>query len=245
MTQYLFGTGQLYTMPVGGGAPVKFGALQDISVDFSADVKQLFGQYQFPLDVARGKTKIEGKVASGEVNVDFYNSFYFGQSVDPGQIVQATNEPQTVPAMSTYTITVDHDMDFVMDLGVVGTDGTVFTQVAAMPAAGQYTVSDAGVYTFNMANASDDVLITYLYESATPSTSGSLTITNQLMGITPKFQMVLSSQYNNKQFTMILYTCVAEKMSMPFKQDDYLITDFGFQAQANEAGNIGIITTTG
>lgn len=58
--QYTFGTGNLYTTPVGGGAPFRFGALQDVGVDFSADVKQLFGQFQFPLDVARGKTKIEG-----------------------------------------------------------------------------------------------------------------------------------------------------------------------------------------
>lgn len=37
MTQYTFGTGQLYSVPTGGGNPLRIGALQDVSIEFSGD----------------------------------------------------------------------------------------------------------------------------------------------------------------------------------------------------------------
>lgn len=244
MTQYVFGTGDLFFTALAGQSPLKIGALQDVSVDFSSDVKQLFGQNQFPLDVARGKTKIEGKAASGNVDVTSFNQFFFGQSTSTGETVRAINEPGTVPAMSMYTVTVAEAATFVQDLGVYdAATGLPLTQVAAMPAAGQYSVSNVGVYTFNMAQASGDMLFNYLYEET--GTGNTMIINNQLMGTTPKFRLVLSQIYNGQTFTLVLYSCVAEKLSLPLKQDDYLIADFSFQAQANAAGIIGYLSTTG
>lgn len=243
MSQYMFGTGQLFATPVGGGAPLRFGALQDVSVDFSGDIKQLFGQYQFALDTARGKTKIEWKASSGNIDVTAFNTIFFGQTVaSNNELKQAINETGTVPAMSTYTVTVTNAADFYMDLGVYNAStGVALKQVAATPAAGEYTVS-AGVYTFNVAQASTAMLFNYLYESA--STGGSLDINNQLMGATPKFQLVLSQVYDSKTFTMLLYSNVADKLSLPLKQDDYLVAELSGQAMADSANRIGRITTT-
>src|SRR5689334_12555436 len=55
-----FGAGSLWGYPVGGNTatnptPTFFGTLQDVSLDISGDVKQLYGQKQFPEAVARGK----------------------------------------------------------------------------------------------------------------------------------------------------------------------------------------------
>lgn len=243
MVQYVFATGDLFSTPVGGGAPFKFGALQDVSVDFSADVKQLFGQYQFPLDVARGKTKIEGKAATGQVNAEAFNTFYFNQTVTSGQLQRAINEAASVPAMMPYTVSVDEAANFYMDLGVFyAATGVQLVQVASAPAQGQYSVSDMGVYTFNSMDASAALLFNYLWNDSAGST---LDIGNPLMGDTPKFQMVLSQTYNGKTFTLVLYSCTAEKLSLPLKQDDYLIADLTFQAQANDANQVGALTTTG
>lgn len=243
MTQYVFGTGDLFFASQTGANPSKIGALQDVSVDFSSDIKQLFGQYQFPLDVARGKTKIEGKAASGNIDVIAFNQFFFGDTAPTGQTLRAINEADTVPAMSTYTITAAEAATFVEDLGVYLADtGEALTQVASAPATGEYSVnSTTGVYTFNVAQASADVLLNYLY---TDTGGNTLTINNQLMGSTPKFRMVLSQIYNAQTFTLVLYSVVSEKLSLPFKQDDYLISDFSFQAQANAAGQIGYMSTT-
>jgi hypothetical protein len=244
MSQFVFGTGQLFATPVGGGAPLRFGALQDVSVDFSGDIKQLFGQYQYALDTARGKTKIEWKASTGNIDVEAFNQIFFGETVDTGnQLIQVINEPGAVPAMTTYTITVTHGADFVMDLGVYkAADATPFKQVASAPAAGEYTVSTAGVYTFNAADASTNVLINYLWEDA--ATGGSLDISNQLMGNTPKFQLVLSQIYDGSTFTLLLYSNVADKLSLPLKQDDYLIAELSGQSMADAANRVARITTT-
>lgn len=244
MTQYVFGTGQLYSVPQGGGDPLRIGALQDVSVEFSGDVKQLFGQYQFPLDVARGKTKIEGKIGSGNIDVAAFNTIFFGQTVtNNSEKRQAINEAASVPASSTYTVTVANSATFSLDLGVtLVSNGQQLTQVASTPGAGEYSVS-AGVYTFNSAQASAGVLINYLY-TATTSGSGTLNLTNQLMGTTPKFQLVASQTYSNKVFTMMLYAITTEKLSLPLKQDDYLISEISFQAFADDLNRIGYISTT-
>jgi hypothetical protein len=244
MSQYVFGTGQLFATPVGGGAPLRFGALQDVSVDFSGDIKMLHGQYQFALDVARGKTKVEWKASSGNIDVASFNQLFFGEVVDEGdELVQVINETGSVPAMSTYTVTAAQGANFFMDLGVyLAADGTPLQQVATTPGDGEYTVSVAGVYTFNAAQASAGVLLNYLYESA--STGGSIDLSNQLMGSTPRFQLVLSQVYNAKTFTVLLYSNVAEKLSLPLKQDDYLIAEFSGQAFADEAGRVARLTST-
>lgn len=245
MTQYVFGTGQLFSMPVGGGAPLKFGALQDVSVDFNGDIKQLFGQYQFALDVARGKTKIEWKASTGNIDAMAFNQIFFDNELTEGnQLVQVQNEAGAVPATpGPYTVTADNGADFVMDLGVyLASTAEPLKQVPATPGPMEYTVSAAGVYTFNAAQEGDGVLLNYLWEEA--AAGGSLDITNKLMGSTPRFQLVLTQVYNGQTVTLILYSCVSEKLSMPFKQDDYLISELSGQAFADAANRVARLTTT-
>jgi hypothetical protein len=244
MTQYMFGTGQVFTMPVGGGSPLRLGALQDVSVEFSADVKQLFGQYSFPLAVARGKTKIEGKIGTANIDAKAWNDVFFGAALtNNAEKLQANNEAGAIPNASTYVITVANAADFYLDLGVMAVlTGLPFKQVASAPAAGQYMVAN-GVYTFAAADAGKAVLLNYLYDGDTAG-SGSLLLTNTLMGATPKFQMVASQTFEGKTFTLILFSCVSDKLSMPLKQDDFMMPELSFQAQANASNQIGLITTS-
>lgn len=247
MTQYMFGTGQLYSTPVGGGAPIRLGALQDVSVEFSGDMKMLYGQYQFALDVARGKTKVEGKIGSGNIDVSAFNSLFFGnQLTNNSEKKQIVNEAASVPATpGPYTVTVANAASFYADLGVtLVTTGQSLKYVSGTPDAGEYSVNPAtGVYTFNAAQEGDGVLINYLH-TATTAGSGTLEITNQLMGTVPRFQLICSQVFKGKQFTMVLYSCVSDKLSLPLKQDDYLISEMSYSAQANDANSIGFISTT-
>lgn len=242
MTQYVFGTGQLFSTPVGGGAPLKFGALQDVSVDFNGEIKTLFGQYQYPLSSARGKTTIEWKASTGNVDAAAFNSIFFGQDITTGdELIQVQGESDTIPA-TPFQITVANGADFFQDLGVVDEDGKPLVQVASAPATGEYSVSAAGVYTFAAADTGKEVFIDYLYESA--ATGGSLTIDNKLMGNTPRFRLVLSQVFEGKTFTLILFSAVAEKLSLPLKQDDYLIADLSGSAFADDRNRVARITTT-
>jgi hypothetical protein len=98
--QYGFGSGILYGIrtDISGVAPIRFGVLQDVTIDFAAEVKELFGQQQFPVDVARGKTKITGKAKFALLQTSVYNQLFFGQTSALGQQLFAFNELQTVPA---------------------------------------------------------------------------------------------------------------------------------------------------
>jgi hypothetical protein len=243
MSQYVFGTGQLFAMPVGGGAPLRFGALQDVSVDFNGDIKELYGQYQFALDVARGKTKIEWKASSGNIDVNAFNTIFFGQTVTTGsELLQVFNEAGTIPA-TPFQLTAVHGANFVMDLGVYdATTGLPLKQVPSGPTTGQYSVSVAGVYTFAAADTTKAVLLNYLWTSA--STGGSLAVGNQLMGVTPRFQLVLSQTYEGSTFSLILYSNVANKLSLPIKQEDYMMADISGQSFADAANRVARLTTT-
>lgn len=244
MPQYGFGTGNLYSTPVGGGAPLKFGGLQDVSIDISADIKTLHGQGQFPLAVARGKAKIEGKASVAEINADLYNNVFFSQTVASGQKTVVSNEAGAVPASVAYTVTVANGATFVMDLGVrLVTTGAALKQVASGPQAGEYSVSVAGVYTFNVAQASAAVLIDYIYTQT--GVGKTISIGNALMGAAPTFQCILSESFQGKLITIVLYSCTSGKLSLPFKQDDFMIPEMDFQAQLNDAGQVGYISISG
>jgi hypothetical protein len=247
MSEYIFGTGQLFATPVGGGAPLRMGALQDVSVDFSGDLKMLYGQYQMPLDVARGKTKVEWKAGTANIDVNAFNQTFFGSTVSPGgELIQVVNEAASVPT-TPFQVTVANAATFYMDLGVYrASDGTPLTQIASgTPTTGQYKVSAVGVYTFAAADTGIAMLFNYLYASvATTGSGGTMTLSNQLMGAAPQFQLVLSQLYKAKSFTLILFACTAEKLSMPLKQDDYLVPEISGQAFANSAGQICRMTTT-
>lgn len=73
---------------------------------------------------------------------------------------QITGESHVVPAMAAFTVTTDYT--WLADGGVT-LGGVALTKVTGAPAAMQYAVDDDGVYTFNDAQASATVLITYSY----------------------------------------------------------------------------------
>jgi hypothetical protein len=157
MSQYVFGTGQVFSTPVGGGAPLRFGALQDVSVDFSGDIKQLFGQYQYALDTARGKTKIEWKAATGNIDIVAFNSIFFGQTsglTTGTELKQIFNEAAEIPATPFKVTAGERRNGFFNDLGVYFADtGLPLVQVAAGPTTGQYAVNPVtGEYTFAAAD---------------------------------------------------------------------------------------------
>lgn len=245
MAQYVFGTGQLFALPDGGGNPLRLGALQDVSVEFSADIKVLHGQSQFPLAVARGKSKVEGKIGTANIDVMSFNEIYFGQKagIASGTTRQAFAEAGAVPAAAPYEVTVANASTFSFDLGVMNAaTGAPLKQVTgSAPATGEYSVVD-GVYTFNAAQANAALVFNYMYKDAT--NGGTVELTNQLMGLAPYFMLTASQQFDGKIFTICLYKATSEKLSLPLKQDDFLVPEISFQAQANDAGSIGFISTS-
>lgn len=247
MTQYNFGTGQIFTAPINGGAPLRLGALQDVSFDFSGDIKTLFGQYQYPLAARRGKTKIEGKIGSANIDVAAFNTVFFGGDLTEGtEYKQINGEVGAIPATpGPYTVVVANGAHFYMDLGVADAlTGVLLKQVASGPAAGEYSVDPTtGTYTFASADHGKAVLFYYLYTDVA-ATGGSLVITNNLMGVTPKFRLVMTHEEDGESFTIILFSVVADKLTMPLKQDDFVMPEISYQAFADRTNRIGIMSSS-
>jgi hypothetical protein len=242
MALYTFGSGTLFGVrnDVANATPVKFGALQEASVEFSASNKELYGQYQFPLAVARGKAKITGKAKFGQIQGRAFTDLFFGQSASVGQTTLANAEAQAVPGSSPYTVQVTNLTTYAADLGVVyAATGLPLTLVASSPATGQYAVA-SGTYTFNAADAGAALLVSYQY---TVSGSGqSFTLANPLIGTQPSFQLVLETSYQSpsglKKADLTLFNCVSSKLSFDAKQEDFSIPEMDFEAFANAAGNV-------
>lgn len=220
---------------------MKFGTLQDVSVDISGDIKQLYGQKQFPEAVARFKCKISGKAKFAKINGKQINDIFFGQAVTAGMIQTISDQTLTItagivtaiPTSGTYLNDANRG-----DLGVRYTATDIpLTKVASAPAVGQYSVvTSTGVYSFNASENGTQVNISFQF---TPTATGvQLNLTNQLMGFAPTFQVTLNINYNNSQCTLLLYACVASKLMFNTKQDDFIIPELDFEAFANPAGKV-------
>ncbi len=237
---FQFGSGTLWGYPVGGNlaanpTPIKFGTLQDVSVEISGSLKELYGQNQYAEAVARGKCKIAGKAKFAQIVGKHVNDLFFGQTMTSGQKLTSLDEAQSVPASSPYTVTVTNSAQFVDDWGVrYSATGLPLVKVTSAPVQGQYSVS-AGTYTFAAADAGAAVFISYRYTSAA---GVQLNIRQQLMGFAPTFQILLNEQYAGKQANLLLYSCVAEKLAWATKNEDFLVPEFDFEAFANAGGQV-------
>jgi len=246
MPQYAFGSGTLIGLrtDIANATPSQFGVLQDVQIDLDSSLKPLMGQNQFPVAVARADMKITGKIKSAKIVASVFNDLFFGQTSTTGGILQAVNEAGSVPAVSTYTITAVNAATFASDLGVYyANTGFPFKKVASGPTVGQYSVnSTTGIYTFAAADASAAVLLSYTYTATTGATK--ITIANQLQGAAPTFQMNLTETYNSKVMNFQLNQCIANKLSFPLKNSDWMVNNIEFQAFADAAGNVGSMTTS-
>ena len=247
--QVVFGAGVLYATQLtdaSGNAlaanvtsPVKFGVLQEVSLDVSFDTKMLYGNQQFPIAVGRGKGKVAGKAKAAQFNGSLLNSVLFGQTLTPLlQNMIAVDEGPTAIPTTPFTITVTNSATWTNDLGVYNAaTGIPLKRVASAPTAGQYSVS-AGVYTFSSADnvSAVSVKISYGY---TLSTGGNkMTVANLLMGYAPTFQADLTLPFQGKNLVIRLNNCISNKLTLATKLDDFVVPEFAFDAFADASGNV-------
>jgi len=234
-----FGIGLLVATPT-GGSPVQFGTLQDVSVEFKANLKELMGQYKFPVAVAAGAAKITWKAKSANIIANSFNLLFNGaQTV--GQKLWAWNEAGSIPAVSTYTITVANATHFDADMGVAyAASGIQLLQVASGPTVGQYSVNQStGVYTFAAADEGKAVYISYTYTNTT--TGVNTVVKNTLMGATVPFQLDLyqnNAAVSGQQWSLRLYQAVSSGLTLGFKNEDWAVPEIEGGAFQNSAGGV-------
>lgn len=238
--QYFFGVGNAFIVPT-SGTPVRFACLQEISFDIALSEKELYGQYQFPLTVARGKGKITGKAKNAEIDAYWYSQIA-GGTVTTAATIVAFNEAATIPAPAgPYTVTVSHSATWVTDLGVIITaTGKQMQATTGAVSKGLYSVA-AGVYTFHSGDASTPILLSYTYTATTGQT---LTFSNALMGVASSFALTLGGDYDSKSQCQILPKVISLKLTMPMKQEDFLVNDVDLAIMPDASGVLWKSSTT-
>lgn len=237
---FVFGSGVLIGTPT-GGSPINFGLAQEVSLNVATTTKALYGQYNFPVAIGTGTKKMTGKAKMARVSGQALGSLFFGLPPIAGVTQTQFGETTTVPSASPYTYQVTNHTTFVADQGVVYASSSLpFKQVASSPTTGQYTVSAVGVYTFSSGDEGAPVLISYTYTVPASGGGESIAVTSQLIGPSVVFSANLfaSDPGTGKQFSVLLYNCVAEKLAFGTKLEDFVIPELDFQCFANAAGQV-------
>lgn len=239
--QKVFGAGRFYGTAISTAAvktPTPLGVAQDIAIDFKRDIKKLFGQNQFPVDVSAGMASVVGKVTNGVLNARAFNDLLIGGSLSTGQIPNQVNEAMVITTGST-TYTSTNGAGFVTDLGIYGaTDGVplVKASTAAVLTAGQYAVSTLGVYTFSSLDARTSLYASYLYSTVGGQTSSMI---NQPMGRTGGFTSVVALLWGTEKATISFNNCISSDFGFATKLDDYTKPTFGFEAACDANDILG------
>lgn len=247
MAIYTFGSGELWGVrtDIANATVRQFGVLQSCSVEFSATSKELYGQKQFPVAVARGTGKIQCKAKFGQIQGSIFSDLFFNTTPSTGRVTTVQNEVGAIAAVTPFTYTAAMagaaGVNFVEDLGVIyAATGLPLTLVAADPATGEYSVSSLGIYTFAAADEGLAIWVSYVYN--VPASGQSFTYSNQDLGVQPVFQAVFTEKYNGpnglKTATLRLHACVSDKLSVGSKQEDFDIPEMDFSAFADEAGDV-------
>ena len=226
---YGFGSGSIFVAPnVTTPTPVKVGDVQDFSVDISWEQKELYGNLQFPVAIARGKGKIGGKFKSAQISGSLINSVMTGSTVASGTTVMVPVEAHT--AAASVAITPPNSGTFATDLGVISAAGKQMVRVGSNPAQGvSYTFSN-GTYAFN-ASESGTLLISYTY---TLTTGRTLTYGNQLMGSGAQYTLVAgNTEPDGSNFGLVLWAATISKIGLAFKNDDFTMPEMDFTAAAH------------
>jgi hypothetical protein len=239
---FVFGSGVLTgtQLNVPNPTPINFGLVQKVSVDTSVSVKELYGQFAFPVAVGSGTRKVTCKATLARFSGQAIGRLFYNQVPQPGATISQFSEVHSVPAASPFTVTVTNASHFVADQGVIyAASGLPLLNVATLTAAGQYTFNPStGVYSFFSGDQGASVLISYTYTNA--SQGASLAIGNPLIGPTSTFMATLfaTDPTTNAQFSVTLNQCVASKFSFDTNIEDFAKPDFEFQAFANAAGQV-------
>jgi len=242
---FVFGSGVLTgtQLNIPNPTPINFGLVQKVSVDTSVSVKELYGQFAFPVAVGSGTRKVTCKATLARFSGQAIGRLFYNQAPTPGSTISQFSEMHNVPVTGPFTITANI-AHVVADQGVVYTlTGLPLIAVASAPATGQYTVNAAtGVYTFASGDSGAGILISYTYTASGPAatTTQTLAVANPLIGPTSTFTATLfaTDPTTNAQFSVTLSQCVASKFSFATNIEDFAKPDFEFQAFANAAGQV-------
>jgi hypothetical protein len=118
---YSFGSGVLLgtRTDVANSTPVNFGLVQEVTINESATIKELTGQFQRPVAIARGTIKTTGKAKVARISGMAFANLFYGVIPTAGQVATSFAEADTVAATTPFIVTVANSATFAADAGVL------------------------------------------------------------------------------------------------------------------------------
>lgn len=105
---YSFGSGVLLgtRTDIANSTPVNFGLVQEVTIEETATIKELNGQFQRPVAIARGTIKTTGKAKVARISGLAFANLFYGVTLSPGQLGTSFAEAGTVAATTPFSFTV-------------------------------------------------------------------------------------------------------------------------------------------
>ncbi len=232
-------SGELVAVPT----PVQMKSCMDFNIDAKSDVKMLEGQMQYSLAAAVGKRSIDVSFTHNIHSPDSMNVQGAENVVSGQKKIYTETTPFVIPITPfTDTVTPPSTGVFVSDLGVYYGDtggveaGLQLMRVSSAPAAGQYSVSNLGLYTFAAADVGKPVYRKYFYSV---TTGKSFTMLNRVQGMSPEYSAIITSgSYRGVTVTFEFPSVVIKDQSLPFKNGDFMASKVQLQVMANPITNV-------
>lgn len=243
----VFGPGILIATrtDVSPGVAINVGYVQEFSIEAAGTTKQLYGTDQFPLAAARATIKATGKFKAATLSGIAMNALFFGMTMSTGGLSWNIDSTFTLSTLSTV-LTVGSSTTFDADLGVrYANSGLPLQRVSTgNEAVGSYSITGysqgGGTNSYNFAAGDEGSNVKVTYTSKT-GTGQSMIVTNQLIGNSPTFQLDYYTNLNqptSKPFAVRLYQAIADKTTMQFKLEDFMIPEWDVSLFANNAGQV-------
>lgn len=235
---FIFDAGFLCGTSPLGGPPLRFGSLQEISVELDVELVRNRGNMQFGSVPTINNMAMKFIAKTAQISGLALHQLYFGSTPTAGSQGLVRDLVATVPASGPYTLTpaVPNSGTWAQDMGVqYSVSGIFLVPVSSAPAQGQYTVV-AGVYTFNAADHGAALTLNFLF---TQATGISINQTNPWKGLAPQWQAVLVGQYNGQQIVWNLARCASENLKMLLPLNNFSIPQFQFQAYGDASSAQG------
>ena len=81
---------------VANATPVNFGLVQEVTIEEQATIKELYGQFQHPIAIARGTVKTTGKAKVARISGLAFASLFYGAQPQAGVPMQLGSLQSTV-----------------------------------------------------------------------------------------------------------------------------------------------------
>ena len=226
-----FGVGMVYA------DETPFGIIQNVTVDITASVKQLYGENIFPEAIGVGTHAITGSAAFAKWNTDLLPKYAFGTEMASGNQARI-EEAGAIPSVTPFTEVVTQAATYLRNIGVIDVaSGNHMKRVDTGPATGQYSVNETtGTYTFAVADAGKAIIVRY---DSQQTTGQSFQMVNRRMGQQYPFTLSLANDFQGNAYAFTLYQCVFTKLGLAFKNDDFGVPTVEFQCFTNDAGVLG------